>query len=76
VFYFHCFQAQSDEDDNGPDDVAVTVESGRDGFMDEFFAEVRLELTHCILSFVCSGASVGSFILKERLLEFNRFRVE
>jgi len=32
--------AQSDEDDNGADDVAVTVES-RDGFMDEFFAEVE-----------------------------------
>ncbi|CAG2064540.1 unnamed protein product, partial [Timema podura] len=31
--------AQSDDDDVGPDDVAVTVE-GRDGFMDEFFAEV------------------------------------
>lgn len=33
------FQAQSDDDDV-PDDVAVTVEP-RDGFMDEFFAEVR-----------------------------------
>lgn len=33
------FQAQSDDDDVGPDDVAVNVE-GRDGFMDEFFAEV------------------------------------
>ncbi|XP_026289776.1 syntaxin-1A isoform X4 [Frankliniella occidentalis] len=32
--------AQSDDDDMGPDDVAVTVES-RDGFMDEFFAEVE-----------------------------------
>lgn len=32
-------QAQSDEDDVGPDDVAVNVE-GRDGFMDEFFNEV------------------------------------
>ncbi|CAG7825267.1 unnamed protein product [Allacma fusca] len=32
--------AQSDDDDVGPDDVAVTVES-RDGFMDEFFAEVE-----------------------------------
>ncbi|XP_049815578.1 syntaxin-1A isoform X2 [Schistocerca nitens] len=30
--------AQSDDDDVGPDDVAVNVE-GRDGFMDEFFAE-------------------------------------
>lgn len=30
--------AQSDEDDVGPDDVAVTVEGG---FMDEFFAEVE-----------------------------------
>ncbi|XP_077299883.1 syntaxin 1A isoform X3 [Arctopsyche grandis] len=32
--------AQSDEDDVGPDDVAVNVE-GRDGFMDEFFNEVE-----------------------------------
>ncbi|XP_021943558.1 syntaxin-1A isoform X1 [Folsomia candida] len=32
--------AQSDEDDVGGDEVAVTVES-RDGFMDEFFAEVE-----------------------------------
>lgn len=32
--------AQSDDDDVGPDDVAVSVE-GRDGFMDEFFAEVE-----------------------------------
>jgi hypothetical protein len=32
-------QAQSDEDDVGPDDVAVTVEGG---FMDEFFAEVNI----------------------------------
>jgi syntaxin 1A len=30
--------AQSDDDDVGPDDVAVTVEGG---FMDEFFAEVE-----------------------------------
>lgn len=35
-------QAQSDDDDVGPDDVAVNVE-GRDGFMDEFFAEVSLK---------------------------------
>lgn len=33
-------QAQSDEDDVGPDDVAVNVE-GRDGFMDDFFNEVE-----------------------------------
>ncbi|KAG4073430.1 hypothetical protein HA402_000654 [Bradysia odoriphaga] len=32
--------AQSDEDDVGPDDVAVNVE-GRDGFMDEFFDVVE-----------------------------------
>lgn len=32
--------AQSDDDDMGPDDVAVNVE-GRDGFMDAFFAEVE-----------------------------------
>lgn len=47
--HFHSFrfclsyqfiQAQSDEDDVGPDDVAVNVE-GRDGFMDDFFNEVE-----------------------------------
>ncbi|XP_055699676.1 syntaxin-1A isoform X5 [Phlebotomus papatasi] len=32
--------AQSDDDDVGPDDVAVNVE-GRDGFMDDFFNEVE-----------------------------------
>ncbi|XP_074028439.1 syntaxin 1A isoform X4 [Leptinotarsa decemlineata] len=32
--------AQSDDDDVGPDDVAVNVE-GRDGFMDAFFGEVE-----------------------------------
>ncbi|XP_063930778.1 syntaxin-1A isoform X6 [Zophobas morio] len=32
--------AQSDDDDVGPDDVAVNVE-GRDGFMDAFFSEVE-----------------------------------
>ena len=32
-------QAQSDDEDTGPD-VAVTVDAGRDGFMDEFFAQV------------------------------------
>ncbi|XP_066995744.1 syntaxin-1A isoform X1 [Anabrus simplex] len=32
--------AQSDDDDVGPDDHPVDVE-GRDGFMDEFFAEVE-----------------------------------
>lgn len=32
-------QAQSDDDDVGPDDVNVAVEGG---FMDEFFSEVRL----------------------------------
>lgn len=36
---FAILQAQSDDDDVGPDDVAVNVE-GRDGFMDAFFAEV------------------------------------
>ncbi|XP_021943559.1 syntaxin-1A isoform X2 [Folsomia candida] len=36
----HHYLAQSDEDDVGGDEVAVTVES-RDGFMDEFFAEVE-----------------------------------
>lgn len=33
-------QAQSDDDDVGPEDVAVNVES-RDGFMDDFFNEVE-----------------------------------
>lgn len=33
-------QAQSDEDECGPEDVAVNVE-GRDGFMDDFFNEVE-----------------------------------
>lgn len=32
--------AQSDDDDVGPEEVAVNVD-GRDGFMDEFFAEVE-----------------------------------
>uniref|UniRef100_T1I461 Syntaxin N-terminal domain-containing protein n=1 Tax=Rhodnius prolixus TaxID=13249 RepID=T1I461_RHOPR len=36
---FEQREAQSDDDDV-PDDVAVNVE-GRDGFMDEFFAEVE-----------------------------------
>ncbi|KAH1009512.1 hypothetical protein HUJ04_001855 [Dendroctonus ponderosae] len=36
---FVLFQAQSDDDDVGTDDVAVTVE-GRDGeFMNQFFQE-------------------------------------
>lgn len=40
-FHSECeLQAQSDEDDVGPDDVAVNVE-GRDGFMDDFFNEVE-----------------------------------
>ena len=38
--YFHLlFQAQSDDDDMGPDDVAVNVE-GNVGYMDDFFNEV------------------------------------
>lgn len=32
-------QAQSEDDDTGPDDVAVTVEA-QDGYMEAFFAEV------------------------------------
>lgn len=39
-FIINLIQAQSDEDDVGPDDVAVNVE-GRDGFMDDFFNEVE-----------------------------------
>lgn len=39
-FPFVILQAQSDDDDVGPDDVAVNVE-GRDGFMDDFFNEVE-----------------------------------
>lgn len=38
VIFWWFLQAQSDDDDV-PDEVAVTVEP-RDGFMDEFFAEV------------------------------------
>lgn len=38
--WFIHLQAQSDDDDVGPDDVAVNVE-GRDGFMDDFFNEVE-----------------------------------
>lgn len=38
VFLLFLLQAQSDDDEVGPDDVAVNVE-GRDGFMDAFFAE-------------------------------------
>lgn len=38
---FFCLKAQSDDDDVGPDDVAVNVE-GRDGFMDAFFGEVNI----------------------------------
>lgn len=33
-------QAQSEDDDTGPDDVAVTVEA-QDGYMEAFFAEVQ-----------------------------------
>lgn len=39
------FKAQSDDDDVGPDDVAVNVE-GRDGFMDAFFGEVNKNYVH------------------------------
>lgn len=41
LFYtFFFLQAQSDDDEVGSDDVAVTVE-GRDGeFMNQFFQEV------------------------------------
>lgn len=35
------YQAQSDDDDVAPDDVAVNVEGNRDGFMDDFFNEVE-----------------------------------
>lgn len=37
---FFSAQAQSDDDDVGPDDVNVAVEGG---FMDEFFSEVRFK---------------------------------
>jgi len=36
-----CLQAQSEDDDNGSDDVAVPVEN-QDGYMEEFFNEVTL----------------------------------
>lgn len=38
-FFSSVLQAQSDDDDVGPDDVNVAVEGG---FMDEFFSEVSL----------------------------------
>lgn len=38
-FYFVLLQAQSDDDDVGPDDVNVTVEESP---MTEFFGEVSL----------------------------------
>lgn len=38
-FAFLPIQAQSEDDDTGPDDVAVTVEA-QDGYMEAFFAEV------------------------------------
>ena len=42
-FFFYKFfflsQAQSEDDDTGPDDVAVAIES-HDGYMEEFFNEV------------------------------------
>ena len=38
-FIGFLFQAQSDEDDVGPDDVAVTVDD-KVGYMDDFFNEV------------------------------------
>ena len=34
-------QAQSEDDDTGPDDVAVTVEAP-DGYMEAFFSEVHM----------------------------------
>lgn len=37
----NIYQAQSDDDDVAPDDVAVNVEGNRDGFMDDFFNEVE-----------------------------------
>lgn len=37
IFVLSSLQAQSDDDDVGPDDVNVAVEGG---FMDEFFSEV------------------------------------
>ena len=36
---FFLSQAQSEDDDTGPDDVAVAIES-HDGYMEEFFNEV------------------------------------
>uniref|UniRef100_A0A1B0CMS6 Putative snare protein syntaxin 1 n=1 Tax=Lutzomyia longipalpis TaxID=7200 RepID=A0A1B0CMS6_LUTLO len=38
--HIYIHMAQSDDDDVGPDEVAVNVE-GRDGFMDDFFNEVE-----------------------------------
>lgn len=39
LILFLDVQAQSEDDDTGPDDVAVTVEAP-DGYMEAFFSEV------------------------------------
>lgn len=36
------FQAQSDDEDGGADDVPVSMEGRDGGFMEEFFSEVML----------------------------------
>jgi syntaxin 1A len=40
IFFFCSQQAQSDDEDAGPDDTVIPVE-GRDGFMDDFFKDVE-----------------------------------
>ncbi len=45
------FQAQSEDDDAGPDDVAVNMDQ-HDGYMEEFFNEV-LPLLRIFLCFPC-----------------------
>ena len=39
MFFLVLLQAQSEDDDTGPDDVAVNIEQ-HDGYMEEFFNEV------------------------------------
>jgi hypothetical protein len=57
-FAFLPIQAQSEDDDTGPDDVAVTVEA-QDGYMEAFFAEVTtLPLTvPCLFNPITSFSS-------------------
>jgi hypothetical protein len=55
-FAFLPIQAQSEDDDTGPDDVAVTVEA-QDGYMEAFFAEVTTLLLTCLFNPITSFSS-------------------